>query len=427
MGGRQARNHRASGAVFVADRRNDRVIRRISAISLALALVCLSWIVLAEPASAANQTFYFTGGEQTFTVPAGIKSIHVVAIGAKGGKGSDSGSSIGGSGGLGGRLEADLAVSPGQLLFVEVGGPGSNAPLTAGGFNGGGDSVIFFSLAGGGGGGATDLRSCSVLAMSCSGASDSLSSRLIVAGGGGGGGALGQLTTGTGGGGGNAGQDGQAGAGSPTMAGEGGNAGTQAGGGAGGLGHSGGSNGTPGSFGKGGNGTATSGAEPGGGGGGGYFGGGGGGTGNGAGGGGGGGGSSFASTAASNVSIATDSSGIPRVEISPSNSFYLGKVKRTKHKGTATLTVDVPGPGTLVLTGKGLVKQRPGGAPRAVRVAAKTVSAGGKVKLKVRAKGKKKRKLNRTGKVKVKAKVTYTPIGADPNSKVKRIKLIKRL
>ena len=37
----------------------------------------------------------------------------------------------------------------------------------------------------------------------------------------------------------------------------------------------------------------------------------------------------------------------------PSNAFSFGKVKRNTRKGTATLTVIVPGPGTLVLTGGG--------------------------------------------------------------------------
>jgi hypothetical protein len=111
----------------------------------------------------------------------------------------------------------------------------------------------------------------------------------------------------------------------------------------------------------------------------------------------------------------------------PPNTFSFGKVKHNKQKGTATLTVDVSGPGTLLMTGKGLVKQRPGGTYRAARVAARTVSAAGKVKLRVKSKGKKKRKLNRTGKVKVRAKVTYTPTGGTPNTKTKPIKLIKTL
>jgi hypothetical protein len=108
-----------------------------------------------------------------------------------------------------------------------------------------------------------------------------------------------------------------------------------------------------------------------------------------------------------------------------SNEFSFGKVKKNMKKGTAILPVTVPGAGTLSLSGKGVVKQRPLGA--AHHVLAKTVSAAGTVKLKIKAKGKAKKQLDRTGTVKVKAKVTYTPTGGDPNTQSKRIKLIKRL
>jgi hypothetical protein len=112
----------------------------------------------------------------------------------------------------------------------------------------------------------------------------------------------------------------------------------------------------------------------------------------------------------------------------PSNAFSFGKLTRNTKTGTATLIVSVPGPGKLALSGNGVVKQRPaGGDTRGAKGVAKVVSAAGKVKLKVRSKGKKKRKLNRTGRLKLKAKVTYTPTGGDPNTKAKRIRLIKRL
>ncbi len=110
----------------------------------------------------------------------------------------------------------------------------------------------------------------------------------------------------------------------------------------------------------------------------------------------------------------------------PLNTFSFGKVKKNKSKGTAILTVFVPGPGTLLLTGKGLVRQRPASLSGTGRVVARIVNAAGKVKLKIRSKGKRKRKLNRTGKVKVKANVTYTPTGGEPTSESKRIRLVKR-
>jgi hypothetical protein len=106
----------------------------------------------------------------------------------------------------------------------------------------------------------------------------------------------------------------------------------------------------------------------------------------------------------------------------PSNAFSFGKLKRNKKKGTAKLPVTVPGAGNLTLTGKGVVNQRSASAS-----ASRAVSAAGAVKLLVKSKGKKKRTLDRTGTVKVKAKVTYTPTGGDPNTKSKRVKLIKRL
>lgn len=99
----------------------------------------------------------------------------------------------------------------------------------------------------------------------------------------------------------------------------------------------------------------------------------------------------------------------------PSNSFSFGKVALNKKAGTAKLTVKVPGPGTLVLSGKTVVKRR--GAPKQA----------GSRKLLVKAKGKAKRKLNSAGKVKVKVKVAYTPAGGTVRTKTKTIKLVKRL
>ena len=164
--------------------------------------------------------------------------------------------------------------------------------------------------------------------------------------------------------------------------------------------------------------TATGG---GGGGGGGYYGGGGGAGGCMSGGGGGGGGSSLVPSGGSQIVAAAGTPSQVQINYTP---FSFGKLKRNRRNGTATLSVNVPGPGTLALTGKGLVKQRPG--DRALRTVAKAVSAPGTVKLTVRSKGKKNRKLNRTGKVSVKAKVTFTNTGGFQLTEAKRIKLVKR-
>jgi hypothetical protein len=95
----------------------------------------------------------------------------------------------------------------------------------------------------------------------------------------------------------------------------------------------------------------------------------------------------------------------------PSNAFALSKPKLNKRKGTATLTATVPGPGRLVLEGKGIKKQT------------KTASSREKVELTVKPTKKLKQKLNRTGKAKVPANVTFTPTGGDPNTKSTRLRL----
>ncbi|MCC6600461.1 MAG: hypothetical protein IT223_07275 [Crocinitomicaceae bacterium] len=215
------------------------------------------------------QTFSYSGGEQTFTVPGGVTSLIVQCWGAEGGN-------SGAQAGKGGYASGTLSVSPGNTLYLYVGGQGTtvgNSSIGGGGFNGGGNA----NGSSGGGGGASDVRF----------GGNSLGNRMIVAGGGGGGGYSG---SGGGAGGGLTGSDGANGT-----------AGTPGGGGQGGSQSSGGNGGSPGSggagnIGQGGQGGNVAGIGYSGGGGGGYYGGGGGGGeiswGNG-GGGSGGGGSSY--------------------------------------------------------------------------------------------------------------------------------------
>jgi DNA-binding beta-propeller fold protein YncE len=99
----------------------------------------------------------------------------------------------------------------------------------------------------------------------------------------------------------------------------------------------------------------------------------------------------------------------------PSNEFSFGKLKRNKKKGTAKLTVTVPGPGGLELAKNSKVKG-----------AEKRADAAGDVKLSVKPKRKAKQKLAEDGRAKVRAEVTYTPDGGDPNTQSKRVKLVKR-
>lgn len=97
--------------------------------------------------------------------------------------------------------------------------------------------------------------------------------------------------------------------------------------------------------------------------------------------------------------------------ITPTNSVTFGKTKRNKRTGSATLTVNVPNPGSLTVGGKGV---KPGDAG---------ANLAGSFKLKIKAKGKKRNALNATGKVTVKPAITFTPVGGDPGTQTQKVKL----
>ncbi len=131
-----------------------------------------------------TETFIFTGGAQTWTVPTGVTQATFDVYGAQGG----------GSlnriphGGRGGHATADLTLTPGATVTIVVGGSGGTEDFCgapgqqpgAGGFNGGAaggaGSGSAFICPGSGGGGASDVR------IGGSG----LAARVLVAGGGGG-------------------------------------------------------------------------------------------------------------------------------------------------------------------------------------------------------------------------------------------------
>ena len=255
-----------------------------------------------------SKTFHYTGKGQQFRVPDGVHKITVEAWGAAGGA-----SDI--PGGNGGRVSATIPVTPGEKLFVFVGGTASGA---RGGFDGGADGGTSSNYpkgcqndcAGGGGGGASDIR------LDGSAPSDRI---FVVGGGGGAGGDDYSYTSGSSGDGPIGGGGGRriGGRGSAAKFGaRGGRGGTQSKGGRGGAGGHGihhgdeGQSGTRGTLldgGAGGYGHPYGYVAGGGGGGGGYFGGGGGGGGGGwpssgvIPGGGGGGGSSYVESIATNV------------------------------------------------------------------------------------------------------------------------------
>jgi hypothetical protein len=213
-----------------------------------------------------HKTFNYTGAEQMFTVPAGVKKITVDAVGARGGGFRPNRA-------LPGRTRAIVPVTPGEKLAVFVGGQGSKYD---GGFNGGGGGGDGGGTGlGWGGGGASDLRQ----------GGHSLEDRIVIAGGGGGEESSGGSGYGGFGGKGGGRHEGAGGSGGQCDCnGRGGGGGTQDGGGAGGVGGyassghgSSGSSGSLGAGGAGGYGGGSPAGAGGGGGGGGYYGGGGGG------------------------------------------------------------------------------------------------------------------------------------------------------
>jgi len=217
-----------------------------------------------------NQTFSFTGGVQSFSVPSCVSQLNVTLRGAQG-QNSICAPSQGGIGGLGAEVTGLLPVTGGSTLSIYVGGQA--------GYNGGGlaPSSPCAGCRGGNGGGASDIRS----------GGTALSNRVVVAaGGGGGGGGDSMYRGGDGGAGGSTGTNGSPSNGCSTInSGGGGNGGTTTAGGSSGGGC--GGSGSPGALGAGGNGVTTDWCS-GGGGGGGLYGGGGGGSCCGSGGGGGG-------------------------------------------------------------------------------------------------------------------------------------------
>lgn len=354
----------------------SRGARRVSLESLvATAAVFGLWaFVFSSGAVAACETGAVTfvslglfGAEQCYAVPAGVSELSITAVGAEGGTGF-------GVAGFGAVVGGQVAVPPGETLYVEVGSNGStNGGADFGGGGAGGSD-------GASGGGASDVRTVS------QGQSGSLASRFIVAAGGGGGGAAATGLT-VGGAGGSAGADasGDGAAGGfggtfvpPVQGGGGGGGGTLTAGGAGGAGGMASTNGDAGSagtLGAGGAGGVDFGG--GGGGGGGYYGGAGGGAGGSSvtgmaqgGGGGGGAGSSFVSPFVADSTIATDTTGTPEVTItplvatlsfSPSNGLtFTGIQPMQTLSSPQTLTVMNAGTGPLQISSLTFAGNAPG-------------------------------------------------------------------
>jgi len=112
--------------------------------------------------------FGYTGGIQSYTVPPGVTSLTVEAWGAQGGF------TYNDQGGHGAYVKSSIPVTPGETLYIFVGGNGDS--FSTPGWNGGGHGADASGGTGGSGGGATDIRR----------APYGLADRLVVAAGGGG-------------------------------------------------------------------------------------------------------------------------------------------------------------------------------------------------------------------------------------------------
>jgi N-acetylneuraminic acid mutarotase len=104
----------------------------------------------------------------------------------------------------------------------------------------------------------------------------------------------------------------------------------------------------------------------------------------------------------------------PENPVAPSNRFTIGGTELNRRKGTARQQLNVPGPGSLVLQGRGIVS-------RTVPVAAPSLE------VLVKARGKARARLDRKGKVTVSAAFTYTPAGGEAATQTTPIVLSKNV
>lgn len=127
-------------------------------------------LAVKKPQLPTTYSFQYTGAIQQFIVPNRVTAIQVTAIGAKGGTGAR-----GQAGGAGATITTTLNVTPGQVLYIVVGGFPGQSTTPKYGFGGSGGSGTNYGGAGGG------------LSGVFTSASPANTNALVVAGGGGGG------------------------------------------------------------------------------------------------------------------------------------------------------------------------------------------------------------------------------------------------
>jgi hypothetical protein len=128
-----------------------------------------------------GHTFQYTGGTQTYVVPAGVTKLNVEAIGggtqANDPDHADPSGGGGSTGQRGAQVDGTLAVTPGETLLIGVGGKGGNGSQYQGGWGvtfdgntyGGGNTTVtsdnFMAQAGGGASVLVDSDSQSVIVV----------------------------------------------------------------------------------------------------------------------------------------------------------------------------------------------------------------------------------------------------------------------
>lgn len=127
-------------------------------------------LAVKKPQLPTTYLFQYTGAIQQFIVPNRVTAIQVTAIGAKGGTGAR-----GQAGGAGATITTTLNVTPGQVLYIVVGGFPGQSTTPKYGFGGSGGSGTNYGGAGGG------------LSGVFTSASPANANALVIAGGGGGG------------------------------------------------------------------------------------------------------------------------------------------------------------------------------------------------------------------------------------------------
>jgi hypothetical protein len=107
----------------------------------------------------------------------------------------------------------------------------------------------------------------------------------------------------------------------------------------------------------------------------------------------------------------------------PSNFFTIDRT-RSSAKGTATLTVTLPGAGRLAVVATATIPTKPSTSRRiTVGRATKSVASSGTVSVKLKPSRTAMRILKRKGRLKTSARITFTPTGGSSSSRKRTVTL----